>query len=93
MEEASREITKLLLTQSTDKKLLKKKSNLLKTSTVEEEYLKRLEDLVYKVFKDEWVKVMLAKGVNPDIVMERIDEHWESFENKQHIKRRKDKDV
>ena len=25
---------------------------------------------------------MLAKGVNPEIVMEKIDEHWEKLENK-----------
>ena len=82
MEEASREITKLLLTQSSDKALLNTKSDLLKNSTIEAEYLKRLEDLAYKVFKDEWVKVMLAKGVNPDLVMEKIDDHWKKLENK-----------
>ena len=82
MEEASREITKLLLTQSSDKALLNTKSDLLKNSTIEADYLKRLEDLAYKVFKDEWVKVMLAKGVNPDLVLEKIDAHWENLENK-----------
>ena len=91
MEEASREITKLLLTQSLDKASLKTKSDLLKNSTIEAEYLKRLEDLVYKVFKDEWVKVMLAKGVNPDLVKEEMDEHWAKLENKLLTKKDKNK--
>ena len=45
-----------MLTQSLDKTSLKKKSKLLENSTIEAKYVKRLEDLVYKVFKDNGLK-------------------------------------
>ncbi|WP_428909491.1 hypothetical protein [Niallia sp. Krafla_26] len=78
MEKLSRHITKKLLTQSSDKNSLLIES--LLNSKVEKEYRKRLEDLVYKVFKDEWVKVMLAKGVNPDVIMDKIEEKMEKLQ-------------
>ena len=36
---------------------------------------------MHKVFKEEWVKTMLARGKDPDAVMEKIDKHWDNREN------------
>ena len=79
MEEFSRQMTKTLLTQSTDIESIQ--SDLLLNSKAEKEYSKRLEDLVYKVFKDEWVKVMLAKGVDPDVIMDKIEEQTNKLQS------------
>ena len=80
MEEISRQITALLLPQEPDKKTLKNLSNSLLTTADEKNYVLLLEGLVHKVFKEEWIKTMLARGANPETVMDKIDEHWDKLE-------------
>ena len=77
MEELSRQIYQVLLTKPPKKDKIKDLSQKLLTTDDELLYVTQLESLVYKVFKEEWVKTMLARGVDPDAVMEEIDKHWE----------------
>ncbi|MCM3690618.1 hypothetical protein [Neobacillus niacini] len=80
MEEISREITALLLPQEPDKNKIKNLSNSLLTTADEKNYVNLLHGLVHKVFKEEWIKTMLARGVDPEAVMAEIDEHWDKLE-------------
>ncbi|MEH7250638.1 hypothetical protein V7111_00700 [Neobacillus niacini] len=80
MEEISRQITAVLLPQEPDKKSIKKLSNSLLTTEDEKNYVNLLQGLVNKVFKEEWIKTMLARGADPEAVMEKIDEHWDKLE-------------
>jgi hypothetical protein len=80
MEELSRQIYQVLLTKPPKKDEIKDLSQKLLTTDDELLYVTQLESLVYKVFKEEWVKTMLARGVDPDAVMEKIDRHWEKRE-------------
>jgi hypothetical protein len=82
MEELSRQIYQILLSQKNDEKALKTLSEKLLTTKEQENYVVQLEGLVNKVFKEEWVKVMLAKGYNPEKVMEKIDKYWDEQEQK-----------
>ena len=61
---------------------MKDLSNKLLTTNDEQIYVTQLESLVQKVFKEEWVKTMLARGTDPDVVMEKIDKHWEKWKKK-----------
>jgi predicted Ser/Thr protein kinase len=80
MEEISRKITELLLPQEPDKQLLNNLSKGLLTTHDEKNYVILLHGLVHKVFKEEWIKLMLARGVNIEDVMAKIDEYWDSRE-------------
>lgn len=99
MEELSRHIYEIILKQETDKKTLKKLSEKNLIVDNEKKYVLQLEGLMYKVFKEEWIKTMLARGTDPEAVMEKIDEYWDkreqSFEKnypvKEGSKKNKDK--
>ncbi|MFP7296575.1 hypothetical protein [Neobacillus niacini] len=80
MEEISRKITALLLPQEPDKNKIKILSNSLLTTADEKNYVNLLHGLVHKVFKEEWIKTMLARGADPEAVMAKIDEHWDILE-------------
>ncbi|MDQ0971848.1 hypothetical protein QFZ31_001726 [Neobacillus niacini] len=80
LEEISRQITALLLPEEPDKNKIKDLSNTLLTTADEKNYVTKLQGLVHKVFKEEWVKTMLARGVDPEAVMAKIDEHWDQLE-------------
>jgi predicted Ser/Thr protein kinase len=80
MEEISRQITALLLPQQPDKNKIKNLSNSLLTTADEKNYVNLLHGLVHKVFKEEWIKTMLARGADPETVMAKIDEHWDKLE-------------
>ncbi|WP_234978428.1 serine/threonine-protein kinase [Bacillus tuaregi] len=82
MEEHSRQICQRLFTESANKKALKNKSKKLMTTNDETVYPVQLDNLVHKVFKEEWVKVMLAQGYDPDKVMDMIEEQLNNNENK-----------
>lgn len=77
MEEISRKIYDLLINQHKDSKAVEKLSKKLLTKDDETNYVTLLEGLVYKVFKEEWVKTLLALGYDPDEVKEKIDEYWD----------------
>lgn len=81
MEELSRQIYQVLLTKPSNKVKLKKLSRALVTTDDEEKYVAHLTGLVSKVFKEEWIKVMLARGDDHEKIMAKIDEHWDSREN------------
>jgi hypothetical protein len=89
MEELSHQIHQILLPQKLDKSALKKLSKQLLTTKDDEKYLTSLLGLVQKVFKEEWVKAMLARGKNPEAVMEKIDEYWDYREKGQGRGRKK----
>ena len=81
MEEISRQIYQVLLKNPPKKDKLKDLSQQLLTTNDELIYVSQLESLVHKVFKEEWVKTMLARGTDPDKVMEKIDQHWDKWKN------------
>lgn len=91
MEELSRKIYPILLPDSSDKKALKKMSKTLMTTNEEQTHYRMLEGLMHKVFKEEWVKVMLARGVDVEKVMEKIDQYWDRLEEKANRYEKKDK--
>jgi predicted Ser/Thr protein kinase len=80
MEEISRQITALLLPLQPDNNKIKNLSNSLLTTADEKNYVKLLQGLVHKVFKEEWIKTMLARGADQEAVMAKIDEHWDKLE-------------
>ncbi|PKG24342.1 RIO2 family protein [Niallia nealsonii] len=78
MEQQSRGILQELMQSPTTKVNENGKTQiLLKTS---QDYALELENIVHKVFKEEWVKAMLVLGYNPDEVMELMDNYWENKE-------------
>ena len=80
MEELSHQIYQLLLPQKPDKETVKNLSKKLLTTEDEDKYVLQLQGLVHKVFKEEWVKTMLARGKDPEAVMEKIDKYWDELE-------------
>ncbi|MCM3602001.1 hypothetical protein M3175_14770 [Robertmurraya korlensis] len=82
MEELAREIYPLLLEGEKTKSIVKDLSSRLLTKD-DKDHVPQLVNLLHKVFKEEWVKTMLARGQNPDEVMEKIDEYWNALEQKQ----------
>ena len=94
MEEISHQIYQVLLPQKPDKEKMKNLSNQLLTTKNEEKYVAQLHGLVHKVFKEEWIKTMLARGKNPDTVMAKIDRYWDYRERGQYRTgdRKRDKD-
>lgn len=80
MEELSRHIYEIIINQETDKNTLKKLSEKNLIVDNEKKYVLQLEGLMYKVFKEEWIKTMLARGSEPEAVMEKIDEYWDQRE-------------
>jgi len=80
MEEVSREIYQLLLDGKTDKLNLSEQSEKLLTTHDQKIHKSQLENMMHKVFKEEWVKTMLARGANPDKVMDKIDEYWKKLQ-------------
>lgn len=89
MEELSKEIYQVILNEEPDdakktekKKALKTESNKLLTRDDEKNYVVLMEGLMHKVFKEEWVKTMLARGADPEAVKEEIDKYWDERELK-----------
>jgi hypothetical protein len=80
MEELSHQIYQILLPQKPSKETVKNLSKKLLTTEDEEKYVLQLQGLVQKVFKEEWVKTMLARGKDPEAVMEKIDKYWDELE-------------
>lgn len=77
MEEMSKQIYDVLINQRKFGKDIGKISKKLLTKKDEKYYVTLLEGLMYKVFKEEWVRTMLVLGKDPDEVMEKIDEYWD----------------
>ncbi|MCJ8006535.1 hypothetical protein ACFFF5_02565 [Lederbergia wuyishanensis] len=80
MEEISRQITQSFIAQKPQKNSLQNLSSGLLTTNDEKQYVILLEGLSHKVFKEEWIKAMLARGYDIDSVMKKIDEHWDNYE-------------
>jgi predicted Ser/Thr protein kinase len=77
MDELGRQIFHVLMENPSKKDMVRPLSKKLLTTKEEAAYVLQLENLVRKVFKEEWVKTMLAKGYDPDFVLAKIDEYWE----------------
>lgn len=93
MEELSTQLTKVLLESEVKPKKLKKKAKELITTNNQTLYETKLEDLLFKVFKEEWIKVMLAHGEDPDKIDDLIKSHLKGEENgKKSSKRKKESD-
>jgi len=92
MEKQSRQIYQNVLSQykSAGKEALKKQTQKLLTRTSDASYVASLEGLMQKVFKEEWVKTMLAMGKDPDTIMGKIDEYWDQREQEGHFEKDKD---
>ncbi|MBP0724646.1 hypothetical protein J5Y03_05525 [Bacillus sp. RG28] len=78
MEEIARQIYQKLMTQPLDSDHLRTSSEILLSTTNEQKHVIQLEGLVHKVFKEEWIKTMLAKGIDPEVVMQKIDQYMDS---------------
>jgi len=78
MDEISRQICQTLLTQPSDSDQLITSSEILLTTADEQNHVFQLEGLVHKVFKEEWIKAMLAKGIDPEVVMQKIDQYMDN---------------
>ncbi len=75
MEEKARQIYQKLIELPQEKDQLISLSSKLLTTVDEGKYGFQLESLVQKVFKEEWIKTMLAKGIDTDVVLQKIDEY------------------
>lgn len=80
MEELSRNIYQILINQSNDTDTLKTLSEKLLTIRDKETYIHQLESLFHKVFEEEWIKTMLARGYDPMVEMDKIKECIKSLE-------------
>ncbi|MGM0902977.1 MAG: hypothetical protein ACQEXB_18005 [Bacillota bacterium] len=79
MEEMACEIYQVLLESPKQKEdMVKALSDKLLTTNDEERYVILMAGLMHKVFKEQWVKTMLARGVDPDKVIEKVDKHWDA---------------
>nr|WP_246629297.1 hypothetical protein [Mesobacillus maritimus] len=78
MEEIASEIYQVLL-ESPKKNvdMVKALSDKLLTTNDEERYVILMAGLMHKVFKEQWVKTMLARGEETSKVYEKIDEYWD----------------
>jgi predicted Ser/Thr protein kinase len=92
MEELSQQILQQLMSETPDITNLKTDSNKLLTMNDEQNYNQQLENLVHKVFKEEWIKAMLAQGYNIEEVKTWIDElqQEKELENMESLKDKKD---
>lgn len=81
MEEISRQIYQVLFKHPPEIDKLRKQIQILLTTNDEEKHINQLENLVRKVFKEEWIKTMLAQGYAPEEVMKKIDEYIERKRN------------
>ncbi|WP_445487041.1 hypothetical protein [Niallia sp. 03133] len=73
MEELSRQICQTLFSENIYISKLESKAKMLLTKDDEQS---KLEGLVYKVYKEEWIKSMMEQGYNPDEEMKKIDQYW-----------------
>ena len=81
MEEISRQVYHVLINEKKETNVVKTLSKRLLTTKDEANYVILLEGLLHKVFKEEWVKTMLALGEDPESVMQLIDQYWDNREN------------
>jgi len=78
MEEIACEIYQVLLESPKNKEdMVKVLSDKLLTTNDEERYVVLMAGLMHKVFKEQWVKTMLARGEDSNKVYEKIDEYWD----------------
>jgi len=78
MEELSQEIYQLIMEEDASKtETVKAMSHKLLTREDEERYVVLMYGLMHKVFKEQWIRTMIAKGVDPNEILEAIDEYWD----------------
>ncbi|MEH7334232.1 hypothetical protein V7161_16420, partial [Neobacillus drentensis] len=76
MDEISRDIYQVLLANPKEKDTVKILSKKFLTTKDESKKAAQLESLAHKVFKEEWVKMMVLKGYDIDKIMDEIDRYW-----------------
>jgi predicted Ser/Thr protein kinase len=78
MEEIACEIYQVLLeSPGKNKDVVSALSEKLYTTHDEERYVVLMAGLMHKVFKEQWVKTMIARGEDTLKVYEKIDEYWD----------------
>lgn len=77
MEELSRQIYQDLIVSPYDEKKVKKLSDKLLTTEDEKRYVTLLAGLLHKIFKEEWLKTMLAQGADPETLIQKIEAYLE----------------
>jgi predicted Ser/Thr protein kinase len=75
MEALSHQILQQLINETPDEEAAITASKELLTMNDEQNYNNQLENLVHKVFKEEWVKAMLAQGYDLEEVKAKLDEY------------------
>lgn len=79
MEEVAREIYQILLETPKGKAdAVKILSDKLLTTEDEERYVVLMYGLMHKVFKEQWVRTMQARGTDSDAIIQKIDKHWDA---------------
>ncbi|MCA1029728.1 hypothetical protein LCL95_01625 [Bacillus timonensis] len=66
-----------------DVKKVRKDSKIL--STKSNEWAEKIEDLIYKVHKEQWVKKMVAKDIKPKLVKKAVKEIEAEYENDKNL--------
>lgn len=72
MEEIAKTLTRELMKEKINKKRLKHSQETLSTLIDPEVYTQSVENLFFKIFKEEWVRIMLARGADPDEIIDRL---------------------
>ncbi|SEM55304.1 hypothetical protein SAMN05192533_103335 [Mesobacillus persicus] len=79
MEEIAREIYQILLeSPKGNVDTVKILSDKLLTTEDEERYVVLMSGLMHKVFKEQWVRTMMARGKDSDAIIKKIDKHWDA---------------
>lgn len=72
MEEIAKSLTQELIKEKIDKKRLKRSQQQLSTLLDSNVYTQSVENLFFKIFKEEWVRIMLARGVDPEEIIAKL---------------------
>lgn len=72
MEEIAKTLARELMKEKINKKRLKHSQEALSTLIDPEVYNQSVENLFFKIFKEEWVRIMLARGADPDEIIDRL---------------------
>ncbi|WAA08641.1 hypothetical protein [Fervidibacillus albus] len=85
MEKLSSRLTERFLRDHPNETSLKKEVELLLSTNEHPRYEKSLEDLIHKVFDEQWAKVMAAQGYDP----EEIEDYIKSISQRDRVSKRK----
>ena len=72
MEEVAKTLAQELMKEKVNKKRLKRSHEELSTLLDPDVYNQSVENLFFKIFKEEWVRIMLARGADPDEIVAKL---------------------